>query len=77
MDNVLDQVPKAVKAGCGCHACRPITMEDMRMVLCATCGNKRCPKANNHRYACSGSNNLEQPGSAYSDIPYGGVLSDD
>ena len=51
--------------GCGCRTCRPITMEDMRMVLCPTCGNKRCPHANDHRNACTGSNEPGQPGSAY------------
>lgn len=28
----------------------------MRMALCPTCGNKRCPKAANHNLACSGRN---------------------
>lgn len=27
-----------------------------RMVLCPSCGNKRCPQAQNHRLACTGSN---------------------
>lgn len=55
-------------AMCWCHTCRPITSgrpEDVRMVLCPTCGNKRCPKANDHRNACSGSNDSGQAGSAY------------
>lgn len=51
--------------GCGCHACRPITFGDMRMVLCPTCGNKRCPHANNHQNDCTGSNQPGQAGSAY------------
>ena len=51
---------------CWCEACRPITIDDMRMVLCPTCGNKRCPKANDHRNECTGSNEPGQPGSAYS-----------
>ena len=50
---------------CDCHACQPITMENNRMILCATCGNKRCPHANDHRNACTGSNELGQAGSAY------------
>jgi hypothetical protein len=37
----------------------------MRMVLCPDCGNKRCPKANNHRNACTNSNEPGQPGSVY------------
>jgi hypothetical protein len=37
----------------------------MRMILCPTCGNKRCPKANDHRNECTGSNEPGQKGSAY------------
>ena len=36
-----------------------------RMIVCATCGNKRCPHATDHRHACTGSNELGQKGSAY------------
>ena len=35
------------------------------MVLCPTCGNKRCPKATNHELACTGSNEPGQAGSVY------------
>jgi len=35
------------------------------MILCSICGNKRCPHANDHRHACTGSNEAGQPGSAY------------
>jgi hypothetical protein len=52
-------------AKCWCATCRPITLQDMRMVLCPTCGNKRCPKANDHRNGCTGSNEPGQAGSAY------------
>jgi hypothetical protein len=55
---------------CWCHTCHPLGVDRMEMVLCPDCGNKRCPKANNHEYACSGSNDTDQPGSAYSNIPY-------
>lgn len=57
-----------VEARCWCHTCRPVSMtppEDMRMVLCPDCGNKRCPKANDHRNACTGSNDTDQLGGAY------------
>ncbi|MGL6047894.1 MAG: hypothetical protein ACRC02_15745 [Vogesella sp.] len=37
-------------------------------VLCPTCGNKRCPHANDHRNACTGSNEPGQAGSAYPDV---------
>jgi hypothetical protein len=57
--------PKAPKERCWCHRCRPVTLQDARMVLCPECGNKRCPKANDHRNKCSGSNEPGQRGSAY------------
>lgn len=36
-----------------------------RMILCPTCGNKRCPHASDHNYACTGSNEPGQEGSVY------------
>lgn len=54
---------------CWCRTCRPITLGDMRFVVCPDCGNKRCPKANDHRNACSGSNEPGQEGSAYPAVP--------
>ncbi|GAB1836866.1 hypothetical protein MyNCGM121_36450 [Achromobacter xylosoxidans] len=51
-------------AECNCAACRPHSVE-MRMILCSTCGNKRCPHATDHRNPCTGSNEPGQPGSAY------------
>lgn len=50
---------------CWCQTCRPITLADMRMVVCPECGNKRCPRANSCANACTGSNAPGQPGSAY------------
>jgi hypothetical protein len=35
------------------------------MWLCPVCGNKRCPKATDHRLDCTGSNDPGQPGSRY------------
>jgi len=35
------------------------------MIVCATCGNKRCPKATFHGNDCTGSNAPNQPGSSY------------
>jgi len=57
--------PAKPMSACWCATCRPVTLLDSRMVLCPTCGNKRCPRANNHRHDCSGSNEPGQPGSAY------------
>lgn len=50
---------------CWCHTCRPVTVTDVRFVVCPECGNKRCPHANDHRNACTGSNEPGQEGSAY------------
>lgn len=35
------------------------------LIVCVVCGNKRCPKATDHTLACTGSNEPNQPGSAY------------
>jgi hypothetical protein len=35
------------------------------MIVCSDCGNKRCPKASNHRHKCTGSNEVGQYGSIY------------
>lgn len=51
-------------AGCQCEACLkllppdgyPVPHHRRRMVVCGYCGNKRCPHAHDHRYACTGSN---------------------
>jgi Zn finger protein HypA/HybF involved in hydrogenase expression len=54
---------------CWCRTCRPVTISDMRFVVCPVCGNKRCPHANDHRNACTGSNEPGQEGSAYPAAP--------
>ena len=36
-----------------------------RMVLCETCGCKRCPHATDCKLACTNSNKPGQPGSVY------------
>ncbi|HHN8545066.1 TPA: hypothetical protein ACRR0B_005013, partial [Citrobacter werkmanii] len=54
---------------CWCRTCRPVTVSDMRFVVCPECGNKRCPHANDHRHACTGSNEPGQEGSAYPAAP--------
>ena len=53
---------------CWCTTCRPITMSDMRFVVCPDCGNKRCPKSNDHRNACTGSNEVGQNGSSWEHV---------
>lgn len=36
-----------------------------RMIVCPTCGNKRCPHATDHMLACTNSNDPGQTGSRY------------
>jgi len=61
---------------CWCEACDKIeslklaivgvrVFGRVRMILCPICGNKRCPRATDHRNACTGSNEPGQPGSSY------------
>lgn len=69
--------PKQRSVACECHRC--IKENDLRdatgrlplsltkMILCPQCGNKRCPKASDHRLACTGSNDSGQPGSVYAE----------
>ncbi|HHI0407256.1 TPA: hypothetical protein ACP4PI_000305 [Escherichia coli] len=54
---------------CWCRTCRPVTISDMRFVVCPECGNKRCPHAADHRHACTRSNEPGQEGSAYPAAP--------
>ena len=58
---------------CECRECNQDTLVNgipyalTRMILCPTCGNKRCPKATNHNLECTNSNEVGQRGSWYSD----------
>lgn len=45
-----------------CWKCTP---DYQLMLLCPTCGNKRCPHASDHDLACTGSNAAGQTGSIY------------
>ncbi|WP_017693173.1 hypothetical protein [Enterobacter hormaechei] len=74
----LDSSPKIAESpsgnssvipDCSCRTCRPVTISDMRFVVCPDCGNKRCPHANDHRQACTVSNEPGQEGSAYPAAP--------
>lgn len=66
------------QAKCDCHRCIdengltegelfgiPLPLSAVRMILCPECGNKRCPKASDHRLDCTGSNDPGQAGSVY------------
>jgi hypothetical protein len=46
-----------------------ITEGQCRMFLCPECGNKRCPRATDHREACTDSNDPGQAGSRYGTLP--------
>jgi len=60
---------------CVCHRCIKekdlkapggvFPLSSSRMILCPVCGNKRCPKASDHRLACTGSNEPGQDGSIF------------
>jgi len=51
---------------CGCLAClRVRNRPTLWVIVCSVCGNKRCPHANNHAFACTGSNAVGQAGSVY------------
>lgn len=42
---------------CECLTCRPLNPADpgsVRMAVCPSCGDKRCPHVKNHRNACTG-----------------------
>jgi len=53
-----DEMPE-----CSCFRCYVEAgyLMRLRMFLCPTCGNKRCPHAEDHREECSGSNEVDQP----------------
>ena len=53
---------KSKLEGCDCSYCRPITLKDMRFVVCPECHNKRCPKAQYHGFKCTNSNEVNQKG---------------
>lgn len=69
--------PVAFPGAAGCGRCDGIKRQAMvresgdwtqgigGMIVCVECGNKRCPRAADHRLECTGSNEPNQPGSAY------------
>lgn len=68
--NAPQNIPEIIP-DCWCRTCRPVVLNDMRFVVCPDCGNKRCPRANDHKNACTGSNEPGQEGSAYPVTPRG------
>jgi len=63
-------------SNCWCHECnknvfiKTIPYPVTQMILCPTCGNKRCPHATDHRLACTSSNDPGQIGSIYGVYPH-------
>lgn len=61
---------------CGCRKCVTLEHELLKtpgtfdlgvqyMIVCETCGNKRCPHATDHDLTCTASNEPGQAGSIY------------
>ena len=48
-----------------CQSGKPMSQWFSKMILCKSCGNKRCPKATDHALECTNSNALGQHGSIY------------
>jgi hypothetical protein len=53
---------KTTRLGCWCLRCKPQPGVTRTMVVCLVCYNKRCPKAEWHGFACTGSNEPGQVG---------------
>lgn len=79
VSNESQQTAEFQSLMCDCHACikafglsdselfgKPLPLSASKMILCQDCGNKRCPKASDHRLECTGSNEPGQAGSVYS-----------
>ena len=68
--SILEHVLGAEPEPCPCRRCERergetvhgIPSERTHMTVCPVCGNKRCPHAEYHAYACSGSNAPGQTG---------------
>jgi hypothetical protein len=59
---------KVAETPCGCYNCMKATDPDYvvtHMIVCPSCGNKRCPHSTDHNNACTNSNEPGQPGSRY------------
>lgn len=69
---VVAFLERTLGRGCGdCYVClhQPrlgfMNPTNRRMVVCRKCGNKRCPRATDHRLDCTGKNDSGQRGSRY------------
>ena len=67
-----NEIVKAA-AECGCYNCMekkidPTTFMPASLntfIVCPKCGNKRCPRATDHNFECTNSNEPGQAGSRY------------
>lgn len=76
---------EAMRVKCtACHTCLSETYENGQtypksaytFTICTQCGNKRCPRATDHRLECTNSNEPNQPGSRFGPIDcIGGMLN--
>ena len=73
-DTIFTKKTKPIeKPNCYCYNCLKDYTEPetglkyvwARMIVCPTCGNKRCPHSTDHNLACTNSNEPGQPGSRY------------
>ena len=67
-----DQPEESTPKECYCYNCNIDRVDACglpyvltRMIVCPTCGNKRCPHSTDHNLACTNSNEPGQPGSRY------------
>ena len=74
MSSVVRGSMEAPPIGVCCRACENVQLAELSAVqvmlkrsfiVCTTCGHKRCPKATNHKLACTDSNASGQEGSDY------------
>lgn len=54
---------------CWCYECADLMTRLSTMIVCPDCGNKRCPKATDHRLGCTKNNDPGQLGSRYGVYP--------
>jgi Zn finger protein HypA/HybF involved in hydrogenase expression len=63
--NNFDAIFGKKKQATSCNNCYNCTRDNDHMIVCAQCGNKRCPHGTDHNLACTNSNEPGQPGSRY------------
>ena len=61
----VETCPILKKYQCHCYNCADSYTRMTRMIVCPTCGNKRCPHSTDHNNACTNSNEPGQKGSRY------------